>query len=351
MAVPDEVLSWDPDREPRRYANGVGHNLLELYSRLARGGLEVTAGEEIPAGTRLVVVFSKSVYRTPRLRALLRAAQRTGGRFAVIRSDAPLSWSFPVRPVVELMPTQAAVTRPWQRWLPPLPQRGLVPRRDERLGRIGSVAFKGALGTVPAELMAAEWTEELASRGIDWLLDAPADVDGEDQSWHDFADVDAVLCTRADRSGFVVERKPATRLINAWVAGCVPLADPEPGYLELGRGGRDAFFVVSAADTLATIDELNADAALLRQVEQRIRERAVEFAPEAVLERWHDMLVEAALSPDSDGLRRRSARMAGARASAAAAQLLEPVVRPSRRGIAVARVHALRWSRRAGLSG
>ena len=191
----------------------------------------------MPRDTRLLVVFPKSVYQRGRLRAVLRAGQRAGGRFAVIRSDTPLSWALPVRPVVEFMPTQGAVTQPWQEWLPPLPQRGLQPRAAERCGRIRSLAFKGYPENVPAELTTPEWAAGLAARGVEWLLDVAADSDGAGQRWHDFSAVDAVLCVRASRATANVERKPATRLINAWVAGCVPLAERDPA-IPRARDGR-----------------------------------------------------------------------------------------------------------------
>jgi Glycosyl transferases group 1 len=343
-ADPADLREWDPDLEPRRYANGVGHNVLELYVRLARRGVEVTAGEEIPRRARLVVVFSKSVYRPPRLRALLREAQGADSGFAVIRSDAPLSWSFPVRPVVEFMPTQATVRRPWQQWLPPLLQRGLVRRRDDRRGRIRSVAFKGSAGNIHPVLESVEWVEGLASRGLEWRVDAPRLGDCSDQSWHDFETIDAVLCTRGARTP-AIHRKPPTRLINAWAAGCVPLADPDPSYLELATDGDDVFFVESPLAGLEVIDRLNADEQLLSRVERRIDDRAAEFSASAIVDQWRDALVGAAET--APGRRRaRAARVAVARVTVTGSQLLDPVARPSRRGIAVARVRALRWKQR-----
>ena len=156
----------------------------------------------------------------------------------------------PVRPVVEFMPTQGAVTQPWQEWLPPLPQRGLQRRAAERCGRIRSLVFKGYPEKLPAELATPEWAAGLAARGVEWLLDAAADSDGDGQRWHDFSAVDAVLCVRASRASANVERKPATRLINAWVAGCVPLAERDPAYLELGTDATDVFFIDSPSEAL-----------------------------------------------------------------------------------------------------
>ena len=350
-AAPEEVLAWDPDLEPTRYASGVGHNLLELGVRLARSGVEVSLGEEVPPGTALVVVFAKSIHQKSvpervRLRSVLDAGRNAGGRFAVVRSDAPASWTFPVRPVVEFMATRQAVQRSWQQWLPPLTQRGLVPRRRERYGQIRCLAFKGNHGTVPPVLRSAEWTDALAARGIEWRLDAPELKDRSDQSWHDFATVDAVLCTRVARSSDIVERKPATRLINAWVAGCVPLVDPEVSYLELGTDGSDAFFVDTPLDGLDVLDRLNGNRDLLRGVELRIGERASEYAATTTFQRWRDALLAAAEPTGEAGRRRvRSVRLVRARATVAAADRFDPQLSWLGRAVAPARRRAGRVKR------
>ncbi len=342
-ASPADVLAWDPDREPGRYASGVGHNLLELGVRLQRGGLDVSLGEEVPRGARLLVVFPKSVYQRGRLQAVLRAGQRAGGRFAVVRSDTPLSWGFPVRPVVEFMPTRGAVRHRWQQWLPPLPQRGLEPRLEDRFGRIRSVAFKGYPENVPSVLGTPEWAEALASRGVEWLLDAAADADGAGQRWHDFAAVDAVLCVRAERTTENIERKPATRLINAWAAGCVPLAEPDPGYVELGTDGSDVFFIDSPFGALSVIDRLNADGDLLARVERRIRERAATFAAASILDQWREALVEAASPAGASRRRFQATRTIRARATLASGAFLDPALAPARRAIAITRRRAALW--------
>ena len=131
----------------------------------------------------------------------------------------------------------------YQRWLPPLPQRGLVPRRPGRFGSIRSVAFKGNPENVPPDMKTESWTAALATRGISWWPDVPKNTDGSDQRWHDFAEVDAAICMRNPAKVLDIERKPATRLVNAWRAGCIPLAHPEPAYRELGTDETDLFFV------------------------------------------------------------------------------------------------------------
>jgi hypothetical protein len=351
-SAPAGLDAWDPDLEPALHASGVGHNLLELYVRLVRNGLPVTIGPEAVPGSRLVVIYSKSLYQSKSmLRQALRSVQQAGGAVALIRSDAPVSWRFPVRPLVEFMPTASMVRRPWQRWLPPLPQRGLRPRDAARRGRIRSVAFKGNPTNVPSALLSTEWRDALTARDLEWILDTPSRTDGSDQAWHDFTQVDAVLCVRHPDFGWDVRRKPATRLINAWLAGSIPLAECEPGYTELATEAADVFFIRTPFDSLDAIDRLNADSSLLRTVEQRIGERAAAFVPEVTLARWQEALVEAA-SSRRPGLRHRLLPVAvrRARATTAVAQHLEPAVRPIDRKLAPAKRWGARWKRRLRIS-
>lgn len=341
---PEGLDEWDPDVEPTLHASGTGHNLLELYVRLRNLGVPVTIGPEAATGTRLLVVYSKSLYQSrPATRLALDSLQHSHGRLALIRSDAPVSWRFPVRPLVEFMPTAAAADRPWQRWLPPLPQRGLLPRDPARRGRIRSLAFKGNPTNVPAEFLAPDWDRALRAHGLEWHLDVPQATDGSDQSWHDFRGVDAVLCVRHPDFGWDVRRKPATRLVNAWLAGSIPLAEREPGYVELGEDGRDVFFISSPLEAVGVVDRLNVDPSRLAEVERRIGERAEEFRLEITLERWREALVEAA------GARVAvlgAARVYRARAVAAVTTPVDPYLRRADRRLAPLKRFAARGKRR-----
>jgi hypothetical protein len=287
----DEILDWDPDREPWRYASGIGHNMLELYRRLAATSLDVSLGPNLPKHARLAVLYAVSIEALEPRKAATRVIRRARGRYALIRADAPLAFRMPVRPVLDVMPVQASAQRSYQRWLPPLPQRGLVPRLPGRLGSIRSVAFKGNPENVPPEMKTKSWAAALAARGISWWLDVPKVTDGPDQRWHDFAAIDVVICMRNRAKASDIARKPGTKLVNAWRAGCIPLAHAEPAYRELGTDGEDVFFVEDAASCLEVLDRLSHDSELMRRVEDHIRLRREDYGLEVVLPKWRDALV------------------------------------------------------------
>jgi hypothetical protein len=132
--------------------------------------------------------------------------------------------------------------------------------------------------------------------------------DDRDQSWHDFADVDAILC--AHHAGHLGDplRKPATKLVNAWVAGCVPLAERAPAYLELGTDEQEVVFLEHPTDCFTVLDRLNSDPAWLASIERKVVERGREFSVEQMSRRWLDALQEAADAAETTAWR-RSTRM------------------------------------------
>ena len=68
------------------------------------------------------------------------------------------------------------------------------------------------------------------------------------------------------------------------------LLGPEPAFRELYTDPLDYVEVSTVEDALAAIDRLRAEPDLYRRMIDRGRQRAVEFSPEAVLERWVDLL-------------------------------------------------------------
>jgi hypothetical protein len=334
-ALAAATIGWDPDAEPARLASGVGHVLLELAVRLRGRGVEVALGERSPTATRLVVAAAGPLRKDRRqLQGALRAVAAAAGRVVLIRSDTPLAWHLPVRPTREVVSRQALADAPHRVWLPQLPQRGLRPRTGP-LTRIGTVTIKCNPVTLPEGLRDGSLAAALERDGVRLWVDMPAATDGSDQTWHDFASADAVLCTRAGDAGEWLEAKPATKLVNAWAAGCVPLAAREAAYLELGRDGTDVVFLDDVAELPAVVARLNADSAALARLAHGVEDRQREFAPARVLQLWHDLLDEAAATPPS---RRRAAQ-----AKAAAER-----VRLSRLGAHLALVVRLRLGRARG---
>lgn len=297
-----EVDGWNPDSAPERYSGGVGHNLYELYVRLRAVGESVTLGPVQP-DDGVVVVYAKSLRPLTAQRALLGGL---GSKpLIIIRSDTDPRWRTRFTPDVEVMPYGSAVTGPHQTWVPALPQRGMIRRSAERFGRIRTVGFKGSPANLPVFMRDPAWVQTLEAMGLCWLPDTPEVGGGSDQSWHDFSEVDVAVCLRAEYWGRR-SWKPATKLINAWCAGVIPLVGPEPGYLDLATPNEDAFLVANEFDVVTALKRLITDPELVQATERAIEKRGKEFERDAVLDQWRALLERTSKAPvGADMLRKR----------------------------------------------
>jgi hypothetical protein len=285
---PDAVTEWDPDREPGRFVSGIGHHLLEPYARLRDRGWPVSVGLHPPRGTRTLAVSMNDLvswegYRRRRAAWTIDLLALRVPRVVLVLGDHPLAARVPtfVRAVIVPNPSGAVDAR--TRWVPLPPQRGMVPRSPDRFGTVRSLALKTGTANVPDEVRDPEFVEALARLGVTFRLDERSPL------WPDFSDVDLVLCTRRPRPGLDADdtaRKPPTKLINAWVAGCVPLVAPERGFLDLVTPGEDAIVIDSPDDVIAAVGKLRDDPALLARLERGVAARGAEFAPDRVMAAW-----------------------------------------------------------------
>ena len=111
-----------------------------------------------------------------------------------------------------------------------------------------------------------------------------------DRGFHDFTDLDAVICMQPRGLDDVVGRKPPTKLVNAWAAGSVPIVVNSPTYQGLAVHGVNAFVVESVEDIPQAITSLLHDPELLERVEAGVTSQQELFSGQAVLRQWLDLL-------------------------------------------------------------
>jgi hypothetical protein len=135
-------------------------------------------------------------------------------------------------------------------------------------------------------------------------------------TWNDLASVDCVLCLRVDPWHRGFERKPATKLINTWVAGAIAVIGDEPAYREVAVPGQDSLMVDRPEEVPRALGRLRADPDLIARLEAGGLAQAERFAPERVLDQWERLLFDRTAAPSS--LRGRLA-LAGSRLAATVA--------------------------------
>lgn len=293
---PEAGEPWNPDEEPLRHADAFGHAFLELYWRMKAEGMPVTIGPAVPReSTALVAILHELIGWHPSAPAqpvalLAREALRCRPvpRIVVIRVDVPLQVAAPRIASLTIMPTRASVERDDQLALPMLPNRGLVPRDAARADQLRTVAIKAYSYNVPS-WVDARFHDALADLGFVLRIDTE-----QDGRWGDFRDVDVVLCTH-DTANLTDERsKPPTKLVNAWVAGAIPVCGPFTAYRELGENGSDMLVCDgTAAGYLAALAQLRESPETVAVLRAGIARRAPEFAAAAVTAEFVDAISRA----------------------------------------------------------
>ncbi len=290
----DSALTWTPDREPERFANGHGHTVVEMYAHLRDLGSSVTIGPRAPKGTDVIVtsldrlVSHHGVHSRSQQFRLALATLRVG-RLVVIRNDIPLNIASPRYCSRVVAPNTTAVRKRSDFWLPILPQRGLRRRRGQRSDTIACVALKARVENLPDYIVDGSLAEDLQQIGVSLR------VDTDPRDWPDFEDVDVVLCVRRPHPSMDVaglNRKPATKLTNAWLADCIPLIEPEPAYMEIAAPGDNCLVVESAEDILSIVTRLRSNPTEARRLFVNIERRAHEVERSVIVERWRQVLFD-----------------------------------------------------------
>ena len=169
------------------------------------------------------------------------------------------------------------------------PQPGLIPRDPERGDRFETIAFKGMPQQLAKELQRKSFRTRLQSMGLRWI------AQHKKSSWPDYSQIDAVLAVRTFCPPRF-NRKPATKLYNAWLAGVPALLGPETAFRYEGNAGVDYLEVHSVDETVERLSHLKTDLALRRQIVQAGVKKAESFTIQRLVDDWQD-LIDRHLNP------------------------------------------------------
>jgi hypothetical protein len=288
---------WDPDLEPDRFNSTFGHSFLELYVRLKARGFPATVGPRPSTATHAIVASLEelALWRdrlAPGPVTRLALAVARSPTVVLVRGDLPLTTPVPRYVRTEVMPTEASITDPARQiTMPLLPQRGIIRRNRDRHERIERVALKGYRHNIPDELLDPTFVERLREIDVEFRIDTE---DDKPLRWHDYRDVDVALCVRRFHPEFDTDeryiRKPATKLVNAWSAGVIPIVAPEAGYLEEMDEGRDAIVASDTDEIVAALQELRDDPEYVRKLLAHGEAKAAGWTTDAVLDKWQRLL-------------------------------------------------------------
>jgi hypothetical protein len=273
-----DPLALDPDRDWQMFGTGVYVWILQTFLRLRAAGAPVRLVEQPPTAG-LVVAHADHIKR-------LFAEAPSPGHLTIVVAQSDKGR----QPLADFSVVQnAAAALDDDFFIPSWLQPGLIRRSPHRSTRVENVAYIGAIKELHPDLVRPEWSETLRSRGMHWERRTIA-FSGGDQlyshaRWNDYSSIDILVALRSP-SSWNLRPKPAAKLQNAWAAGVPAVLSPEIPYRELRRSRLDYLEAGSCADVLAAIETLRRDPILYSEMVQNGLERAKQFEPDQLVERW-----------------------------------------------------------------
>ncbi|NJL62391.1 MAG: glycosyltransferase family 4 protein [Methylacidiphilales bacterium] len=209
---------------------------------------------------------------------------RTFSSFVVgCRSDGPQ----PTLCDLAIVQNQVNVESETDFFIPHWCQPGLIPRNQSRGNRIENIVFKGSESNLYEAFRSQEFMGELEQLGVKFKIHSFQE--NQPLKWHDYSDADLVLAVRdlTEKDALV---KPASKLVNAWIAGVPALLGPEPAFQQIMRSQLDYFEVKTPQDALNVIQKLKANPNLYQQIIINGQKRAEEYSVDNVAQKWQNVL-------------------------------------------------------------
>jgi hypothetical protein len=276
----EHLTERDVDAQPARFVTGVTNWVLQTYLHVREGlhsaGIKTSISESIRP-------HCVNVVHRDRLNRLSRAAKHA--TIVGARADRP---PFELSDF-EVLQNDVQPLSEHQFYIPFWPQPGLIARDPARGLEIRNVAYMGNTGTTSPWLQSASFRNGLAAMGVNFEI--------RKKRWSDYSDVDLVIGHRGEAPCMLIH-KPASKLINAWLAGSPALLGDEPAYLSLKRDPLDYVSITSAEDVVQAIQKFRADPGLYKRFVTNGFERSRAYTVAQTTERWLRLLLDHALVED-----------------------------------------------------
>lgn len=265
----------DPDEMRHRFAQPQDCWVVQTYLQLARRGVPVELVSNVVPKSICILSSSELSIRDGLSSSFL----------VVCRHDY-------FRPAIAnqiIVQNSFQIEGDGDHFIPHWPQPGLIEREKVRGDTVERIAFRGGGNNLAPAFKTPEFRQALASLGAEIDIGDQAIVADRAIDWWDYRDADLTIAVR--NLTFVDARnKPASKLVNAWLAGCPALLGPEPAFQELRRSELDFITVRTPDDVLSIVARLKRDPALYRSMIDQGFRRAKDFTADKVAERWVKVL-------------------------------------------------------------
>ena len=170
------------------------------------------------------------------------------------------------------------------------PQPGMIPRDPSRGTLLENVVYIGRQENLNENLLTDAWKKEIRRLGVNWHI--------EEKVWWDYRKVDIAVAIRRPFQkkwwrkilpikSFWENSKPASKLINSWLAGVPVILSNESAYHNLRERELDYLIAETPDQVISCIQELQKNATLYAQmVENGIQRRQFYFADKVAERLW-----------------------------------------------------------------
>lgn len=282
--VHKDINEWSKDCIDSILAEGVNE-----HSDLFREGRDVWVIQSYIALKRngRLPVYLSSVYR----KDCINIAHRTD----VAREDCEQHFVASIRadrePMFyahyEIVQNKYSVWASNHAYIPHWPQPGLIKREDSRGQTIEKISFFGKACHLKPEFLQNSFKEALAHLSCELKV--------HENDWKDYSNTDLVMAIR-DGHRFYLDFKPASKLVNAWKAGCPILVNREAGYEELKKSNLDFFEAEKPEEVISIIKYLKENPKTYQSMVVNGKKRAAEFDHELITQHWLNV-IENQLQP------------------------------------------------------
>jgi hypothetical protein len=182
-------------------------------------------------------------------------------------------------------------------FIPIWPQPALIPRLKERGSTIENIVYKGGEINLYESFCSPEFKRELEKLGVTLRINGKPE--NEPLMWNDYSTDDLVLAVR-DLTEKDVLVKPASKLVNSWIAGVPALLGPEPAFREQRQSDLDYIEVTTPQAVFEAIKLLKSQPELYQKMVANAHKRAEDFTTGKMIQRWYEFLA----GPVADGYKR-----------------------------------------------
>jgi hypothetical protein len=182
---------------------------------------------------------------------------------------------------IDIVQNRSCQWRPRDVFIPHWPQPGLLARQPERGSTLETLVYMGKEANLAPEFRADRFQRELADLGLRLII--------RDEGWWDYRDADVVLAVRGGSPAYL-RIKPASKLVNAWLAGCPAILSAEPGYREMRTSPLDYIEAATPGQVIEALARLRSDPNLYRRMVKHGRVRAADHTTDAVARSWERAL-------------------------------------------------------------